>query len=295
MSSAGERGVVFNCGGELLIGVLHEPVERTSSTGILIVVGGPQYRVGSHRQFVLLARALAGCGHAVLRFDYRGMGDSDGDNRGFEHVDTDIRAAVDVLLAGQSALEGVVIWGLCDAASAVLMYCAGDRRVVGVILANPWVRTETGEARAYLRHYYLQRLLQPTFWRKVIGGRFNPVNSVVELAYTLLHAGRGRPNVSAPAASFVGRMLAGLASFGRPVLVLISERDLTARAFVDLYSADRGWRAAMSSPHVTVVRLLNADHTFSSRDALNQAAAHCSAWLAKSFSFRRATPWVSEQ
>jgi alpha/beta superfamily hydrolase len=45
---------------------------------VLVIVGGPQYRAGSHRQFTLLARSLAEQGFAVLRFDYRGMGDSTG-------------------------------------------------------------------------------------------------------------------------------------------------------------------------------------------------------------------------
>src|SRR5690349_24048098 len=56
------------------------------SRGVLLVVGGPQYRVGSHRQFALLCRRLAGRGVPALRFDYRGMGDADGAARTFESV-----------------------------------------------------------------------------------------------------------------------------------------------------------------------------------------------------------------
>src|SRR5262245_40701144 len=121
MSRPVERAVVFGCDGEELLGVLHEPGSQEAgtapaSTGVIIVVGGPQYRVGSHRQFVLMARELAGRGHAVLRFDYRGMGDSDGATRTFEAVSEDIRCAIDVLFAEQPGLTGVVLWGLCDAA-----------------------------------------------------------------------------------------------------------------------------------------------------------------------------------
>ena len=56
--SAPERGIVFGCAGEELVGVVH-PVASPVARGVLVVVGGPQYRVGSHRQFVLLARRLA--------------------------------------------------------------------------------------------------------------------------------------------------------------------------------------------------------------------------------------------
>ena len=71
-----EVGLLFNCAGETLVGVLARPPssQLQGSLGVVIIVGGPQYRAGSHRQFVSLARALAAAGHAVLRFDYRGMG-----------------------------------------------------------------------------------------------------------------------------------------------------------------------------------------------------------------------------
>ena len=60
-----------------------DPAACAGPRGVLIVTGGPQYRAGSHRQFVLLARFLAARGMAVLRFDYRGMGDSEGAPRDY--------------------------------------------------------------------------------------------------------------------------------------------------------------------------------------------------------------------
>ncbi len=78
-----ERPVLFECEGEQLVGVIALP-ELRRAIAVLVVVGGPQYRAGSHRQFVLLARRLAAAGFPVLRFDYRGMGDSTGAARTFE-------------------------------------------------------------------------------------------------------------------------------------------------------------------------------------------------------------------
>ena len=51
-------------------------------------------------------------------------------------------------------------------------------RVCGLILANPWVRTEAGEARAQVRHYYGQRLLTRVFWGKVFSGQFDVAASL---------------------------------------------------------------------------------------------------------------------
>ena len=63
-----EEVLNFECAGEQLWGVLHRP-EQPKTRAVLVVVGGPQTRVGSHRQFVLLARALADNGFACLRFE----------------------------------------------------------------------------------------------------------------------------------------------------------------------------------------------------------------------------------
>ena len=92
-----EQPVVFDCEDCRLIGIVTLP-ETTAEAGVIIVVGGPQYRAGSHRQFTLVARHLAEQGIASIRFDYRGMGDSEGDMRNFENIDSDIRAAIDTLI-----------------------------------------------------------------------------------------------------------------------------------------------------------------------------------------------------
>src|SRR5690606_6080356 len=104
-----------------------------------------------------LSRALAREGIPSLRFDYRGMGDSEGDKQRFDDIGQDIRAACDAFCL-QTGLTRIVLWGLCDAASAAMMYAAGDARVEGLVLLNPWLHSEESMARTMVRHYYLQRL-----------------------------------------------------------------------------------------------------------------------------------------
>ena len=84
-----EQAFTFPCDGKALLGLLATP-DLGGQNGVLIVVGGPQYRVGSHRQFLLLSRALATAGYPTSRFDFRGMCDRDGEERNFEEVSEDV-------------------------------------------------------------------------------------------------------------------------------------------------------------------------------------------------------------
>jgi exosortase A-associated hydrolase 2 len=62
-----------------LFGVLHEA--RGTGSGEPFVLCHPlgEEKLWSHRVFVSFARLLAAAGHGVLRFDYAGNGDSDGE------------------------------------------------------------------------------------------------------------------------------------------------------------------------------------------------------------------------
>ena len=260
-----ERAMNFSCCGERLIGVLAAPASA-ATVGLLVVVGGPQYRVGSHRQFVLLSRALATAGVAVMRFDYRGMGDATGHARSFEDVVPDVAAAMDALQAACPAIEHIVLWGLCDAASAALMYLQAtqDPRVAGVALLNPWIRSDATIAKAELKHYYGQRLLDREFWAKLMQGRVDIASAVKAIATKIRTAARGQPRADVSASTlFQDRMAEGLRRTRVPVLILLSERDLTAREFLDGVQADGHWRGLLTRANVERHDIANADHTFS--------------------------------
>lgn len=262
--------------------MLHLP-QQAVRTGVVVVVGGPQYRVGSHRQFLLLSRFLAQHGVAVFRFDSRGMGDSEGEIRSFEAVDDDLKAAIDIFLARAPGVERVMLWGLCDAASAALFYAYQDRRVSHLLLLNPWVRTESGQAKAYLRHYYLQRVMEREFWQKLFSGKFDFRASVGSILGFLM-ASRQREDVAAMAVeapasskkcrslSLPERMLEGMNSFDGAVRVVISGDDLTAAEFMDLVRSSKGWRKVLKKKQVDFKFLDEANHTFSTRQWRDQVA-----------------------
>lgn len=271
-----QRALRFRCQSCWLFGVLSLPA-RPLARGVLIVTGGPQYRVGSHRQFALLARALAARGIPVLRFDYRGMGDSEGAPRNYEHINDDLDSAVRQFFDAVPELEELVLWGLCDGATAATLYAYRERRIGGLILLNPWVRTESGLARATLRHYYLARLLDPDFWRKLAAGGFRPLAALRSLRQ-LSGAARARPaNADATPPQ---RMFDGLSRFGGRILIILSGDDLTAREFAALQQSSAAWRRLSSGPAVQQVELAQANHTFSRAPWREQVEHLCAQWIA---------------
>ena len=284
--STKEDAVVFSSQGEDLLGILHKPPQH-SDIGVLVVVGGPQYRIGSHRHFVLLARYLAARGVPVFRFDYRGMGDSGGEMPGFENINSDISSAIDVFTASSPGLSRVVIWGLCDAASAALLYAHMDQRVAGLVLLNPWVRTEQGLARTYLRHYYLKRLFSRDFWAKLGSGKWNAresLSSLLEMVAKL----SGRQNVdvgedpgeAAINVNFLSRMVEGMEQFTGPILFILSLRnDYVADEFRGMVAGSGRFRRLMNTAQVTVRELEGANHTFSKQEWRDMVAHWTYEWF----------------
>jgi uncharacterized protein len=273
-----ERALAFRCGGDTLVGIASVPA-APGTRGVLIVVGGPQYRVGSHRQFALLARHLAAHGIAAMRFDYRGMGDSDGDERDFETIQDDIRAALDAFVDAVPGVRDVVLWGLCDGASAAAMYAPGDARVRGLVLLNPWVRTDDGVARTTLKHHYRDRLRDPAFWRKLAHGKFDYAGSLTSMLKLVRTAFAGRTAADDAQASLPERMRQGLHAFGGHTLLVIGGADLTGREFCDVAGSTPAWKRLLSAPRVTWRRLEDADHTFSRRAWRDQVAEWTREWV----------------
>ncbi|WP_372740498.1 hydrolase 1, exosortase A system-associated, partial [Neptunomonas sp.] len=302
-NDSSEQPFLFDCQGDELSGMLHCG-DSGAKKGVLIVVGGPQYRVGSHRQFVHLSRALAEQGIPVMRFDYRGMGDSSGELQGFEHIQSDIRCAIDAFINKQPAMQHVVIWGLCDAATAACFYAAHDKRVAGLVLLNPWVRSEEGEAKAFLKHYYLQRLISKQFWQKVVTGKFNLGDSIASLVDKVKQvAGKaGSPSAIQPVsqsdsqtsiiantsagnsfttANLAEKLQASLRAYHGPVLLIISGKDLTAAEFDDAVNASRPFHKLLSQKRFSRVDLKSADHTFSRREWRDEVTVWTASWIQK--------------
>jgi uncharacterized protein len=285
--SCDEAALQFDCAGETLLGIVSRPLPGAPLSGaaVLVIVGGPQYRAGSHRQFVQLARCLAAAGHVVLRFDYRGMGDSSGTARNFENVSADVGRALDMLQQQAPQARSLVLFGLCDGASAALLYLqeTSDRRVGGLCLLNPWARSDSTLARTHLKHYYLQRLGQRAFWSKLLRGGVG-LARLSEFVQSLKtgYAGRRRQLATGTAdrsLPFQERMARGWRAFEHGILLALSGNDLTAQEFVEHAAGAPSWRGLLQRPQVARVELPGADHTLSEPAAQRRFEEAVLGWL----------------
>ncbi|MBK9011596.1 hydrolase 1, exosortase A system-associated [Novosphingobium sp.] len=231
------RHFTFACEGAELAGTLDT---ADSTTGLLIVSGGNEVRSGPWGSQAQLAERIATAGFPVMRFDRRGVGDSSGENAGFEGSAADIAAALRAFRAHVPTLRRVVAFGNCDAASALML--AGGAGCDALVLANPWtfdpepetqaVAVQAGEPESAptpmppsaLRRHYFKRLTSPrAIWRLLTGkvdvGRM--ASSIVEAA---------RPDAGpSPLAT---RMNESLADFPGQVTILLASNDRTAHAFI---------------------------------------------------------------
>jgi exosortase A-associated hydrolase 1 len=279
--TASEIAVQFECGPEQLIGIHHRP-DMAPRSGVVIVVGGPQYRAGSHRQFTLLARHLAQQGIATFRFDYRGMGDSSGEERDFLSIQDDICCALDKFCTLAPSVQEFVLWGLCDAATACALYAHQDSRITGLVMANPWVRTARTLAQAQMKQYFPQRVIAPAFWKKLISGKVNLIQAGTSFVRQYQLARSAQPQTEP---TLTDRMAASLGQFQGRVLIILSGNDLTAHEFTEATRTSTAWLQLLRNPRFSRRELDGADHTFSGKLWRDQVAGWTADWVSKTGSW----------
>lgn len=273
-----EIPVTFNKGDEQLFGIIHQPEDTSKTdhaeTGVIIVVGGPQYRIGSHRQFIKLSRFLANNGFSSIRFDCAGMGDSSGEFKSFLDISDDIYSAIDTLIQQSPNINKVVLWGLCDAATAAAIYGNNDERVAGLLLLNPWVKDEQLAAKALVKNHYKNQVLSLDFWKRVFTGKVKLFAAVTSFMQNFIAMERGNNKSRAPlsesAESQGSRQLSlqeimheNLTAFNGKTSIILSEKDLTAQEFTAA-TDNKDWQKLITGTPIQITTIKDANHTFAS-------------------------------
>lgn len=263
-----------------LVGIATLPATGVAQRrpAVVFVNSGIVHRVGHHRMYVRLARLLAAAGHAALRFDLSGLGDS-ASRSGVSTESAwrmDISDAIDDL-ASLGAVDQVVLVGLCAGADLIVRYAHTDKRVVGIVLLDP---TIPPTARFYV-HYIARRIRRLRSWLSFASGRGRLWNELVEHVRFALGAARNAPGSSAadPRNRSEFEHVYGAAVRGgiRQLIVLTggawegrqSYREQLLEALPNVDFGDT----------LTLVHLEDCDHTFSSVDDRRRLNDLITGWI----------------
>jgi pimeloyl-ACP methyl ester carboxylesterase len=154
-----------------LLGVVSEPIGGARPVCCILITAGLTLRSGPFRLYTTLARKLAQAGILALRFDLDSIGDSGScysDLTLDERTPLEIKAAVN-FMSQQYGVEQFIMCGLCSGAEAGLRYAQADRRVMGVVMYDPFAHPAPGHRWRVQRHRLYRRALR-------FLGLYKPIN-----------------------------------------------------------------------------------------------------------------------
>ena len=171
-----------------LFGILHTPETVTQKTAIVILSPGIKSRVAPYRMYLKMAERYCEMGYIVFRFDFYGLGDSEGEIE--EKLVADLYGSIQVgryvedtisamnWIQTSYEIESFVLTGLCGGAITGLLAGAKDKRVqsliaisIPVILDSSEIEYDNfltdGELKSKGQNY-LQKLYSFRAWRSWI-------------------------------------------------------------------------------------------------------------------------------
>lgn len=236
----------------------------SSRAGLLIVSGGNELRSGAHNGMAQLAHEMALKGYTTMRYDRRGIGDSEGINQGYLSSADDLRATFANFRKICPQLQSIVAFGNCDAASALALFGA-DVGFDALVLANPWViedspdTAETGEAPALpppsaVRNRYLAKLKDPRSLLRLLSGQVD---------MRKLFQGLKQASKTSTLTEIATRLGDSLAQTDRPTQILLASRDRTAMAFDEAWNS-KDFAAVRNNANIKLDRIDSSSHSFAS-------------------------------
>ncbi|MGB9791980.1 MAG: alpha/beta hydrolase [Thermacetogeniaceae bacterium] len=188
-----ERVSFVNASGERIIGDLHLPATGTPEYVVVVCHGFLGTRQGGGRA-VVLAEKLASAGYGVLRFDFAGSGESEGDfaSATLTKNACDLSAALDFL--NELGYQKFIALGRSFGGNAVLVGAVREKRIKGVCLWStpidmvPVLKAILGEElyQAMVRgetvtfeNGYRKYTKKPDFLRDLVGYRMEELVAAV--------------------------------------------------------------------------------------------------------------------
>ncbi|MDP3595379.1 MAG: hypothetical protein Q8S75_00100 [Nitrospirota bacterium] len=301
-----------NKAGARLFGMFHQPADPCKSgVAIILLSPGVKMRVAPHRLYVKMTERFVSLGYPVLRFDFYGLGDSEGEVH--EEYLADLYGAIQVgryiddTIAAMDWMQQTygtsqfIVSGLCGGAITGLFAGARDPRVICLLgLAIPviidgsridFTKYMTDVQSKGMRDDYVKKLWTLEAWRSWV--RFLTFQSDYRLIARLLLKpvlARFKPATQASPASspseaadntnpYFAPAFRQMVSTSRYVYLVFAGLDRLyyefEKKFVERNRAELEAYTSWYEIHVTQ----DANHIFSFREWEEDMLDQCSRWL----------------
>lgn len=307
----------LNKNGIRLFGILHLPqTDKHFDTAIILLSPGVKMRTGPHLLYRRMTDFFTSLGFPVLRFDFYGLGDSEGQLGEtqladvYNHMEVgrfvdDAINAMDWMQENQG-VSRFIMSGLCGGAISGLLAGGRDKRVVGLLglgitpvlaskAADPALYVTVGELME-LRAGYLRKLIDPkSIWRALT------LQTDFRLLWKSMIAPlqsrwRKRFHTEAPLNTDTNKLpddnanplfppaFFEMTSSRRPLLLIFSGADRLNWEFQEKFIPRYSERLKTVKDMFEVHVIPNANHILSFREWETEMLDLARAWLGKRFS-----------
>ncbi len=294
-----------------LFGILHTPPAKAPGRLVALLLSpGVKMRVGPGRLYLELTRLLLQEGISVLRFDFHGLGDSEGTlpeeqlRDVYNHIEVGryVDDTIDAMNWMQETYgsQRFLLSGLCGGAITGLLAGERDPRVEGLLGLGitPVLAARSAEASRYMtvgqleasQRMYLKRLWNPGAWFRLL--TFQTDNRLIrKMLAHWMHQLLGRkpePAAATPPGDDNANPLFPPALFKmlatrRPMLLVFGGADRLHYEYEEKFLARHRERLAKLPPLVDVHVIDSANHVLSLRDWQREMIDRAQGWLRTHF------------
>ena len=303
---------------QFLHGILHEPDPQDArGVCILLLSPGIKGRVGPHRLYVKIAERLTPLGFHVLRFDYHGLGDSEGEvaERALADMYNTIhggRYADDTIsamdwLQKNLGIRRFVGSGLCGGSISALLTAEVDSRIecllgIGlptVLDGGPenWARALSQHQIAAIRGTYFRKLTDPKSLLRLLSGKSNyqAIVKILKQWFAVRKATSDSTPVTAASEvdhsnpRFASAFLAMLES-SRPMMLVFSGADRLHAQFSENFESHNEARIRNLRHLYSVQVIRQANHVLADPAWVDELLDIAERWLSGGYPARFSAP-----
>jgi uncharacterized protein len=299
-----------------LFGILHTPTfSRDDGLTVVLLSPGVKMRVGPQCLYRRMSDAFVRLGIPVFRFDFYGLGDSEGAlpeellRDVYNHIEVGrfVDDTVDAMewLQTHTNSKRFILSGLCGGAITGLLAGGRDSRVAGLLALGmtPVLAASGADASRYMtigqleqqRHKYVRRLLRLKSWLRLLTlksdyrliWRFmsHPMKRWLPAVQTpeTTQSPTDNANPLFPTAFF--RMV----DSQRPILLVFGENDRLQWEFEEKFLARHKARLSTVADRYNVHVIKQANHVLSRREWQDEMLAVATTWFSSHFGLSEGT------